>query len=432
MEFRSRHLISPKLLLYCYDPLDPNGNITITYDIQTWTTRGYVGRVTIQNYYQFRHVENPGWKLAWTWTRGEVIWSMNGAFATEQGNCSLFKFDIPHSCEERPVILDLMPEASLGNRSEGCCRSGVLSAWAVDRSKSFSSFEISVGSKDEDGNELPPANITLMAPGPGYTCSPFLDSHPTVSSVIDGKREVQVFRTWKSTCTYSIFVDNKTPVCCVSLSAFYNPSITPCPSCSCGCRKANKSSVQCTRDEYQLSSSDSATNLSSVRCSDHMCPVRVHWHVETNYINHWRVKLTVSNYNYNRNYSNWNILVQHPGFGQSTEAFSFNSSQLPSLRYGDELALFWGIENFNTELVQSTESNMGYVTTDILFEKDLESFTLSNGWALPRRVYFNGDNCHMPLPDTFPMLPNGNTKQSLSLYLFILLFFFDLFVLVKV
>lgn len=118
---------------------------------------------------------------------------MNGAFATEQGNCSLFKFDIPHSCEERPVILDLMPEASLGNRSEGCCRSGVLSAWAVDRSKSFSSFEISVGSKDEDGNELPPANITLMAPGPGYTCSPFLDSHPTVSSVIDGKREVQVF-----------------------------------------------------------------------------------------------------------------------------------------------------------------------------------------------------------------------------------------------
>lgn len=25
-----------------YDPLDPNGNITITYDIQTWTTRGYV------------------------------------------------------------------------------------------------------------------------------------------------------------------------------------------------------------------------------------------------------------------------------------------------------------------------------------------------------------------------------------------------------
>lgn len=118
---------------------------------------------------------------------------MSGAFATEQGNCSLFKFDTPHSCEGSPVILDLMPEASPENRSEGCCRGGVLSAWAVDPSKSFTSFEISVGSMDEDGHEQPPANVTLMAPGLGYTCSPFLDAHPTVSSVIDGKRQVQVF-----------------------------------------------------------------------------------------------------------------------------------------------------------------------------------------------------------------------------------------------
>lgn len=346
---------------------------------------------------------------------------------TKQGNCSLFKFDPPHSCEKSPVILDLVLEASLENRSEGCCRSGVLSAWAVDPSKSFSSFEISVGSMDGDGNEQPPANITLMAPGPGYTCSPFLDAHPTVSSLIDGKRQVQAFRTWKSTCTYSIFVYNKTPLCCVSLSAFYNPSITPCPTCSCGCREANQTSVQCTRDKLQLSTTESANLLASVQCSDHMCPVRVHWHVKTNYIDHWKVKLTVSNYNYDRNYSNWNILVQHPGFSQSTEAFSFNSSQLPSVRYGDELALFWGIEYYNTELVQSTESNVGYVTTDILLEKDLESFTLSNGWALPRRVYFNGDNCQMPLPDTFPMLPNGSSKQSLSLFISIILFLTFLF-----
>lgn len=95
--------------------------------------------------------------------------------------------------------------------------------------------------------------------------------------------------------------------------------------------------------------------------------------------------------------------------------------------FADELALFWGIEYYNTELVQSTESNVGYVTTDILLEKDLESFTLSNGWALPRRVYFNGDNCQMPLPDTFPMLPNGSSKQSLSLFISIILFLTFLF-----
>lgn len=52
---------------------------------------------------------------------------------------------------------------------------------------------------------------------------------------------------------------------------------------------------------------------------------------------------------------------------------------------------------------------MGSVTTEILLEKDPDSFTLHNGWAFPRRIYFNGENCEMPLPDTFPMLPNGSS-----------------------
>lgn len=32
-----------------------------------------------------------------------------------------------------------------------------------------------------------------MAPGPGYTCSPIEDTDPTVSLVIGGRREIQVF-----------------------------------------------------------------------------------------------------------------------------------------------------------------------------------------------------------------------------------------------
>ena len=53
--------------------------------------------------------------------------------------------------------------------------------------------------------------------------------------------------TWKSTCTYSSFLANKKPVCCVSLSTFYNPNITPCPKCSCGCRDADKTTASCLR-----------------------------------------------------------------------------------------------------------------------------------------------------------------------------------------
>lgn len=55
---------------------------------------------------------------------------------------------------------------------------------------------------------------------------------------------------------------------------------------------------------------------------------------------------------------------------------------------------------------------MGSVTTEILLLKDMTSFTLSNGWAFPRRIYFNGENCEMPLPQTFPMLPNGSSREK--------------------
>ncbi|KAL2460013.1 COBRA-like protein 2 [Abeliophyllum distichum] len=432
----------------CYDPLDPNGNITVTFDIFKYTLDGYVdstvlvkkekikilvaivwtlclvlrrnhalnvirntkevvdhARVTIQNYYQYRHVEKPGWKLSWTWTRNEVIWSMSGAFAIQQGNCSSFKFQVPHSCKIDPVIVDLMPDALPQNRSDSCCHGGILAAYAVHPSMSNTSFEVTVGNLEQNSAGYKPLNLTLTAPGPGYTCGQVMDTTPTVSSVIGGRREEQVFRTWKSTCTYSSYLANKTPVCCVSLSSFYNPKVTSCPSCSCGCKVADRLPTSCIRDG---SIPSNLPDDDIVKCTDHMCPLRIHWHIENNYMNHWRVKLTVSNYNYGKNYSDWNVLVQHPGFGQPATVYSFNSTMLPSIGVPEEVALFWGKPFYNTELLQADKDQLGSVTTEILLQKDSNSFTLSNGWVFPRTIYFNGENCQMPLPDTFPMLPNGS------------------------
>lgn len=135
----------------------------------------------------------PGWNLGWTWAKNEVIWSMSGAFATQQGNCSSFKYDIPHCCKENPSIVDLMPEALPQNRSEDCCRGGLLTAWAINRFKSYSSFEFRVGNLERNTTGYRPLNLTLLAPGPGYTCSPVAEADPTVSSVIGGRREEQVF-----------------------------------------------------------------------------------------------------------------------------------------------------------------------------------------------------------------------------------------------
>ena len=95
--------------------------------------------------------------------------------------------------------------------------------------------------------------------------------------------------------------------------------------------------------------------------------------------------------------------------------------------FADEVALFWGLDFYNSELLNADEKQLGSVTSDILLEKDSKSFTLSNGWAFPRRIYFNGENCEMPPPDIFPMLPNGSSCRKPSHQHFVLSFLIDLF-----
>ncbi|KAL8234421.1 hypothetical protein R6Q59_020521 [Mikania micrantha] len=403
-----------------YDPLDPNGNFTITFDIIHWTNDGYVARVRIQNYYQYRQIDNPGWKLGFTWTNNEIIWSISGAIATHRGNCTSFKDEIPHCCMQTPEIVDLMPD---DHSPENCCRGGLLAASAINPTQSSSSFDIVVGNL-QVGNfsVFMPVNLTLLAPGRGYTCSPIQETQPTVSLVLGGRRDEQVFRTWKSTCTYSSFLANKTPVCCVSLSTFYSPHITTCPQCSCECRPADKKTLYCISGS---SSSESNAALDSVRCTDHMCPIRVHWHIKSNYIDHWRVKLTVTNLNFDRNYSNWNLVVHHPGFSQPATTYSFNTTLLHTAGILDDVALFWGIDYYNRELLNANKDQVGSVSTEILLAKDHKMFTLHNGWGLPRTVYFAGENCIMPSPDTYPMLPNGTLKCKplCNLIVFLIIYF---------
>ena len=69
--------------------------------------------------------------------------------------------------------------------------------------------------------------------------------------------------------------------------------------------------------------------------------------------------------------------------------------------------MFYGIEHYNDMLLQA--GNGGNVQTEMLFHKDLGSFTFKEGWAFPRKVIFNGDECVMPLPYEYPTLPNGGS-----------------------
>nr|XP_012573187.2 COBRA-like protein 1 isoform X2 [Cicer arietinum] len=314
-----------------YDPLDPNGNITIKWDIISWTQDGYVAVVTLNNYQQYRHISPPGWSLGWTWAKKEVIWNIVGGQTTEQGDCSRFKSSPPpHCCKKDPTVVDLLPGTPYNQQIANCCRGGVLSSLAQDPTNAVSAFQVSVGSSGTTNKTVKlPQNFTLKAPGPGYTCGPAKIVKPTKFRTPDKRRVTQAHMTWNVTCTYSQFLAQKTPTCCVSLSAFYNETVVPCPTCSCGCQGNSPQSGSCVDPSApHLASVVSSLGKNGitplVRCTSHMCPIRVHWHVKLNYKEYWRVKVTVTNFNYRMNYSDWNLVIQHPNFDNLTQLFSFN------------------------------------------------------------------------------------------------------------
>ncbi|KAL5725813.1 hypothetical protein ACHQM5_008912 [Ranunculus cassubicifolius] len=403
-----------------YDPLDPNGNITIKWDVISWTPDGYVATVTMFNFQQYRHIQAPGWTLGWSWAKKEVIWSMVGSQTTEQGDCSKYKSNIPHCCKKDPTVVDLLPGTPYNQQIANCCKGGVINSWAQDPGNAASSFQISVGAAGTTNKTVRvPKNFTLLGPGPGYTCGPAKIVKPTRFVSADLRRVTQAMMTWNVTCTYSQFLSQKTPTCCVSLSSFYNDTIVNCPTCTCGCQNNITQPGSCVEgDSPYLQSaltSHSTKNQYTplVQCTSHMCPIRVHWHVKLNYKDYWRVKITITNFNYRMNYTQWNLVVQHPNLDNLTKIFSFNYKSLMPYASINDTAMLWGVKFYNDLLTQA--GPLGNVQSEFLFRKDKSAFTFDKGWAFPRRIYFNGDNCVMPPPDAYPWLPNASSRPIASL-----------------
>lgn len=95
-----------------------------------------------------------------------------------------------------------------------------------------------------------------------------------------------------------------------------------------------------------------------------------------------------------------------------------------SISNADDTGMFYGMKFYNDVLMESGPT--GNVQSEVLLEKDKSKFMLKQGWAFPRRVYFNGDECMMPSPDSYPYLPNSAHK---SLSYAMALFFSTLIVL---
>lgn len=82
--------------------------------------------------------------------------------------------------------------------------------------------------------------------------------------------------------------------------------------------------------------------------------------------------------------------------------------------------MFYGIEYYNDMLLQAGET--GNVQSELLMHKDAGIFTFREGWAFPRKISFNGEDCVLPSPDDYPRLPNSSLFMSHSIFTIILFF----------
>uniref|UniRef100_A0A7N0TXL0 COBRA C-terminal domain-containing protein n=1 Tax=Kalanchoe fedtschenkoi TaxID=63787 RepID=A0A7N0TXL0_KALFE len=311
----------------------------------------------------------------------------------------------------------LLPQAAFGRgppaRSQvaNCCRGGVLSTFAQDNTSYLASFQMAVGGLGtyNASNYTMPMEFDVGVPG--YTCGPPVEVAPSRFPLFGGRRITEAVGTWNVTCTYSQFRASPSPSCCVSLSSFYNDEVVRCPKCSCGC--PGTMGYQCVDPEKE----DPVIKLPAdgggqplVRCSRHMCPIRVHWHVKLSYREYWRVKITIENLNFAKNYSDWNLVVVHPNLRSLAQVFSFEYRPLIQYPEFNDTGMFYGLKYYNDMLLQSGAN--GSVQTEMLLHKDPGIFSFADGWAFPRKISFNGVDCVMPSPDEFPELPRRAVGSS--------------------
>lgn len=79
----------------------------------------------------------------------------------------------------------------------------------------------------------------------------------------------------------------------------------------------------------------------------------------------------------------------------------------------DDTGMFYGMKFYNDMLMEA--GPFGNLQSEVLLQKDKNTFTFKQGWAFPRKVYFNGDECMLPPPDTYPYLPNSAFKNQISM-----------------
>eukprot|EP00245_Coleochaete_scutata_P004979 TRINITY_DN180_c0_g1_i1.p1 TRINITY_DN180_c0_g1~~TRINITY_DN180_c0_g1_i1.p1 ORF type:complete len:702 (+),score=89.78 TRINITY_DN180_c0_g1_i1:352-2457(+) len=415
-----------------------SSDVVIVYDIINSLFNQYDAKVTIFNNMKYGRVDN--WTLSWEWTGGEIIASMQGAEATQVGDClhvpaAIYYKNLQnqvHTCEPEPQIVDLMlnraTPASQGVKA--CCKNGTILPAVLDPSQSYSQFVMTVFKIPPmigEDTMVPPVNFRINKDE--YLCTPPVRTLPTVIP-IDGSRRVNyAVQSFEVQCNKT---SKKPPSCCVSFSAFWNDTAAPCKACACGCTYANTIPGTCNVtgqstplpfealvlpavdrtaaiDKYEAIHRRRLLPANTLPACGDNCGVSLNWHIKGNSHDGWAARLTVFNWE-PQNKADWYVAIQNPYFVALNWAWSVNFTK--DVNHTDWM-LFTGVDKFNKWLLPLNGSFSpavpGTIQSVMAFYKNSTTppIDFRKGQGFPTEVIFNGQTCAMP-----DYIPTGGVARS--------------------
>ncbi|XP_073005777.1 COBRA-like protein 10 [Typha latifolia] len=419
-------------------------DLTFAYDVIEAYGNNYLAQVTIDNWNPLGRLDN--WNLTWEWKRGEFIYKMRGAYTLKKdssfciySDAATYYQDLDFgpvmSCEKKPVIVDLPPERAKDNNIGNlpfCCKNGTLLPPTMDASQSKAIFQLQVYKLPPDLNRTalyPPQNWKIHGYlNPEYVCGPPIRVSPMEFPDPSGlMSETTAVASWQVACNITR-PKRKNSRCCVSFSAYYNDSVVPCNTCSCGC----SDSVSCNPDARPLLLPPEALLIpfenrtakakawakikhravpNPLPCGDN-CGVSINWHILSNYRNGWTARITLFNWG-DYTFKDWFTAIQmaeaYAGF---ENVYSFNGTKPVELK---NTIFFQGLEGLNF-LVPEEDGKDPLVDPRVPGkQQSVVSFTkkktpgidIVGGDGFPVRVYFDGEEC--ALPDS---IPSGDGYRS--------------------
>lgn len=412
------------------------GDMKIAFDVTQSNTGKYIALVKMQlskDNVTFGRLDN--WRLKWTWPNDEFILNTKGAYTTivNPSKCLFgpqgkefpgMDFNGFQNCDLTPTFLDLpvqMSDDEQFGRIPFCCRNGTMLPYAMDPNRSASAFQIQVYKMPPQLNRttlVPPRNWKISgsngAINPNFECGPPVRVSPTI---YPNDRDLRptlfvAIASWEIVCNITK-PEHRQPSCCVTFSSYYNKSIIPCPTCSCGCPK--KVAKTCSTESPALFLPTDAllvpfdnrtakikewarlkhfTVPEPLPCGDH-CGITINWHVSTDHIDGWSARMTLFNWG-DFDVAKWFAMVDMGNAYKGFEAmYSFNGSDV-----GNNTLFMQGLEGLDYLVkIDKEEDPMvpGKLQSVISFKKKYTpGIDIVAGDGFPKKVFFNGEECVIP------------------------------------